>query len=271
MIRFITAAPKTGSSYISGAVILMQTNTFNAKANYRLYPPWWSRDTMWHDWDLHPDLATALQDGFDTELGKGGAVYKGHFWATQKNIGIMEAGDDKLLIVLRSPLDALVAQYCSMLSEPDAALYNPIYPLAFREEYKDVDAGINYLITGGYLIHLLTFFSDWLHLLNDDWGIVMDYEGFIETPAEHMAYLAKLNNLPHDIGVLKRAVEPLTAMYIKDDLDPAIYPRGWTAGHGVAGKYVSPKNFGAFRSMYEHMLAIHPGMERLDQQYPGGV
>lgn len=271
MIRFITAAPKTGSSYIAGAVILMQTSRFNHNANYRLYPDWWSPKTHYHDWDLRPEMGTALRDRLDPTLGKGGALYKGHFWATQKNIGVMEEGSEKLLIILRSPIDTVVAQYCSMLSDPEEARYNPIYPLKFREELRDVDTGIHCLITEGYLVHLLAFYSDWLNLLDDQWGIVIDYEGFIETPAHHMAALAQLNDLPYDAGVLERNIKPLTEMYTKTAFDPKVYSRGWTAGHGVWRKYFSAENVNAFRIIYDHMLAIHPGMERLNKQYEGGI
>ena len=270
MIRYITAAPKTGSSYIAGAVILMQTDRFNPEAHYRLYPPWWSRHTYWHDWDLVPELEPLLTGHFDTDLGNGGAVYKGHFWATQKNIGVLESGDGKLVIVLRSPLDTLTAQYCSVLDDPYSALYNPIYRIKHTEAFKDVDHGINELITGGYLFHLLTFYADWLMLRDDHWGIVIDYEGFIENPAEYMAIMARLTERPYDLGALQRNLKPLTEMYTKTEIPPEVYPRGWTGYHGVYENYFSAENKSEFKRVYEAVSKVHPGMELLREQYPGG-
>lgn len=271
MIRFIAAAPKTGSSYIAGAVILMQTARFNPTVNYRLYPHWWKHMGNSHDWDLRPDMEQALIQNFDTTLGKGGAIYKGHFWATQKNISVLEAAMGRCLVIMRSPIDTLVAQYCSMLYEPHEALYNPIYPLAYKEAYRDVDKGIEYLVTGGYLAHLLMYYADWLDRLDDRWGIVIDYEGFIEEPAEHMAVLAQFNSHPYDIGVLRRDIEPLVEMYTKTEIDPEIYPRGWTAGRGVWKRYFNVVNLDRFTQIFQRMKAIHPGMITLDQQYPKGM
>jgi len=271
MIRFIAAAPKSGSSYIAGAVIMMQTDQFNVNANYRLYPDWWIHLSPSHDWDLRPNMEQVLVENYDPILGDGGAVYKGHFWANQKNISVLQAAEGSCLVILRSPIDTLAAQYCSMLAEPEEAKYNPIYPLNYKGDIEDVEAGIDYLINEGYLTHLIMFYSDWLYTAGLPDKHVILYEEFVENPAKVMAGLATEIEKPHDLGVLQRNMEMLTGFYTKKEIDPKIYPRGWTAGVDIWKNYYSDTNVKQFEQVWAGMMQGNPvRIALLDILYPDG-
>ena len=270
VIRYVTAAPKSGSSYVSGGIVLMQVDRWREEQKYRLYPPNWSYATHWHDWDLYPALEQDLE-WHDDKLGKGGAVYKGHFWATEKNLGIIEGGHSKLVMVTRAPVDVLACQYCSILQEPEEGCYNPIFPTRMLLSDCSVDEGINYLITGGYLVRLLMFYADWFSSLDPQWGSRVSFEDYLRAPTKTMNKLAREANIPVcDEKTLSANIKVLARLYIKDDIDSQYYPRGWTGGVGSGDNYLNEENGNEFQNTWNKVRELVPGMELLDKCYPGG-
>ncbi len=269
MIRYITAAPKTGSSYISGCIILMQAADFWLDTNYRMYPPWWSQ-TKGKDWDLR-DGAGIMIANTDERLSPGGSIYKGHFWATQKNLGILESETNEYVVLLRSPADTLTAQFCSVRAQPKEAKYNPIYPID-HTKFDSIEGGLLSLINDGYLAHLLMWMADWIDNLDAEKGRLLLFESFVQDPIFSLTELAEWVGVVMKPELVKHA-EGIRQFYYKPDegIDTNVYPKGWTGKIDVFTHYFTKPCADAFEEVFSAMTLTHPGMAMLNNLYPAGL
>ncbi len=270
MIRYVTAAPKTGSSFIAQCIAFMQAESFDPDKQYRVYPDWWWQ-LRGREWDLRFDMPTFLRLMDDT-LSPGGAIYKGHFWANQRNLGVLDEGNDKYIVVLRSPADTLAAQFCSAREEPGMAWYNPIYRIDARK-CVDIDEGINHLIKDGYLKHLLQWMADWAQLIDKTKGHLVIFESFLENKVSVLKDVASWADIhPCWNAVENHAIK--TDLYYRDgkttDANPEIYPKGWSGYKGVYAKYFNEEHIKAFSRVYMSMFPGSPGMKAINRLYAAG-
>jgi hypothetical protein len=260
-IAFITAIPKSASSLLANCI-----GTLSGGVDFRMYPKWW-RMPLGHDWDLRPSIYDHLNDH--------AAVYKGHFWSNGKNLAVLDmCKEAHYVIVLRSPKDQIAAEFCSALYQRKDNAYNPIHPIDNDRMHRGkVDAGINYLISEGYLLHSLSWMTDWLTFRHLDRSLVIRYEDLVGDP------LVMLKDISEWTGtdLSDSQIEDIWARCNGKTKAGATgygneyYPRGWTGEVGIWRKYFSEANDEAFQKVYDGFMAANKNGGRLDDLYRGGM
>lgn len=215
-----------------------------------------------------------------------GGVMKYHTNPKSENIETLSILGAKHLLVLRHPLDALVATCCHFrgdevhdqaydwdaVGENEAEIVpNMIYPVQaapFRKE-RPVDEGLDHLIEEGYLQALLSWTTDWLRFRSRERSLVVRYEDFFTDTANEVERIARFLE-PQVASTLVKKMQTAIAEDIQppDRDDDEKYPRGWTGKIGTWRNYLSDDQKAAYDRVVDAFERLHPRADLLRETYP---
>jgi hypothetical protein len=262
----VAALPKSASSVIGSCIAAIQSKSGVGVRGYARYM------LANQDPDLRPEL---VQDFLQ------GGVLKFHPRATGKNLKVLDLLGVKYVILLRHPVDHLVARYCHVLDGPllkdairkDSWIYDSIYPLDYRlfQDGVNLDDTIQYMINEGYLSAVLSWIADWLRFRDVNRSLVLRYEDFIRNRDQ------TLNNISHflyardlDKKTLMKCnsvAERLTTEQSEAN-NTRKYPRGWTGKIGIWKSYFSEGNKRSYLSVVKGFLDYYPNASLVLEVYP---
>ena len=210
---------------------------------------------------------------------------KTHAPCTFATLDAMAAdGNNRYLVVVRNPVDQLVAFYCHVLKHinmhrvpghPELICTTPMANCrADAFATGRIDDGLLHLIRDGYLDGCLRWMADWLHFRSASGSRVVRYENFISNTAD---VLLGLQNFMSDFvdfsgDHLANAVKALAdyrrKSYEANDNRDQFYPRGWTGTADVRTRYLSAAAMKTARDVVAQFSATSPHGRLVTDLYP---
>jgi len=261
----VAALPKSASSVIGSCVSVIQTG---AKDN-RKYGSYMLNN---QDSDLRPEILRDFPEG---------GVVKYHTHPMSKNVKILDTLGVRYLIILRDPADQLVASYVHNLNDDSEQVrgsrhqYDHIFPLpkALFNADTAMEKAFEFMIRGGYLIHSLSWMTDWLALRDPQRSAVVRYEDFVQ---DRMGVLNGISrwltghdfdvHLSERCGQIAESYKTKQAGAIQDG--SRRYPRGWTGKIGTWRDYFSAENRKHYCTTVADFIRCYPSASALLQVYP---
>lgn len=264
----VAALPKSASSIIGSCIATIQKAS-GCGAGIRNYARYMVAN---QDSDLRPELVLDFPQG---------GVLKYHPRATGKNLKVLDLLGVKYIILLRHPVDQLVALYCHMINEnlledainKDSWIPEHIYPLNWRlfQDGVDIEETIRYLINEGYLNAVLSWAADWLHFRDVNRSLILKYEDFVVNQKDTLKNISNfLYGKDLDQKTLMKCNSIAEGLVNKRASDDNIrkYPRGWTGQVGAWKNYFSNQNKRDYISVVKKFLDYYPNASLILDVYP---
>jgi len=162
-IIFITALPKSGSTWLSNMCADLEGFDSFAPMKWNTYI-----SKQWDDsrWDF--DIDTFKE--FKNKL----AVIRGHTWAIDKNIEILQATNLKYIIGVRDPRDKLISEYWHSRNFPGHWAHNQAHE-------QSIEKFITYkLESGEFDKETLNWIRSWLKNRNIEKSIIVRYQDMLD-------------------------------------------------------------------------------------------
>jgi hypothetical protein len=262
----ICALPKSASSVIGSCIIELSSEKGAKGRRYARYM------LANKDSDLRPEL---VQD-----FPRGG-VLKYHSRASSKNLKVIEFLGAKYVILLRHPIDQLVALYCQVLNDcykkeaikENCWVYDHVYPLKFSKFQTGVNMSdtFQYMIREGYLNAALSWITDWLYLRDTENSLVLKYEDFVISRNKTLNAISNFLNgcdAKEDSIVKCNLIADRTVNGRASFDKKRVYSRGWTGKIGIWKNYFSERNKNDYISVVEAFLKYHPKASLMLDVYP---
>jgi len=266
----VAALPKSASAVIADCIAAIQSESGGVGIR---------RPTRYmhanHDPDLRPELVQDFPQG---------GVFKHHPRATGKNLRVLDLLGVKYVILLRHPVDQLVAYYCFILDKTnpllkdairkDTWVYDYMYPLNWRlfQDGVSPNETIQYMIRDGYLNAILSWITDWLRFRDVNRSLVVRYEDFMTKRRETLNNISNFlygRELDEKTLMKCNSIAEGHATRKRSDADNTRkYPYGWTGKIGIWKTYFSEENKRDYLSVVKKFLDYYPNASLILEAYP---
>ncbi|MCP3681445.1 MAG: sulfotransferase domain-containing protein, partial [bacterium] len=260
-IIIVASLPKSASSIISNCTTAIQTES--NKDNKRTYGKYMVENA---DSDLRPELVRELPNG---------GVIKCHPRATAKNLKVLNLLNTKYIVLTRHPIDQVVALYWQHKKETNdnrgTLVYDHIYPIhsnIFSDGYE-LNKGIDYLLSEGYLYAVMAWIVDWLHFRNINRSIVVRYEDFLTNRENELNNISRFiqNRNANNQTISKcNTIVELATIHRHKKLGPNHPPS--TGKIGAWRTNLSDENMETYLNTTHSFITSYPNSHLLLELYP---
>lgn len=196
-------------------------------------------------------------------------VIKKHYAPTNHNVYVLNKDNIKYIILIRHPLDMMVANYCNIRKR--FTTKHPIFDLdaKMKSKWNDIELSLSYLIKEGFLKNSLFWMENWICNRNKDNSIIIRYEDLIR---KFKSTINLTYSFIHGKEIDKSTLDvcgnifKLTKKEIEEKEDiVGFYPNGWTGRVNIWKDYMSEENIKEYKSIIDEFLKV--GRE-LNKIYP---
>ena len=259
----VVAIPKSASSVIGSCVAEMLPASIDKTRGYASYM------LNNRDSELRPELVRDFPNG---------GVLKYHTNPTGANLKVLDLLGVKYIVLLRHPIDQMVAQYCSVFGFDDVVvnnasgwIYDSIIPLRVDTLSPETpDESIKYLIENGYLTSALRWMIDWLRIRDPVRSKVVRYEDFVEDRRAMLNDVSRfIKGADVDDSTFEKSVA-ISESYsgTRDKTNGSLYPRGWSGKIGIWREYLSEENLNRYAHVVDGFCRNYPDSDMLISLYP---
>ncbi len=214
-----------------------------------------------------------------------GGYYATHAEASFPTLEVLHVTGAKYLIMVRHPLDQLVANYCHLAKYIGQAKTVPAHPEFFYAIPQAVyrrkfflpgvppDEGLAHLIEEGALEASLRWMADWAALRDAEQSHLCRFEDLLLEPGRTVDELCHFLRPGYSVGraPAAHAFAQASKDYKSHTLSvnaATAYPRGWSGEIGIWKKYLSAENLAKYREVTGKFMLTHQFAGALELLYP---